>query len=159
MIGAAAHDHQPRPPYAREAQTLSISVVPPVLHWQWLLHRTNWQPSACMYVYSLCSLALSPNTLLWWAISVSVTTITHRGGYSRTEQVGGLDLSRSGAVRRCPQIYSLSSTRVYMSLSSNESASDISIQSVTPVSRTVDSRYPKNSIIIIVLSNHQQDEL
>jgi len=43
-------------------------------------------------------------------------------------------------------------------LSSNESASDIS-HPFTPVSCTVDSRYPKNSMIVIFLSNHQRDEL
>jgi len=142
MIGTAAHDHQPRPPYARETQTLSISVVPSVPHWQWLLHRINRQPSACMYVCELLVLSLSVTTRYYGGekISVSVTTMAYRGGYSRTEQVGGLNLRTSGAVRRYPQIYSLEHQSMSLFLFQPESAGDISRPFA---SCTVDPRYPK----------------
>jgi len=70
---------------------------------------SNQQATIRLYVCVLLVLSLSVTTRYYGGqkISVSVTTMTYRGGYSRTEQVGGLNLRTSGAARRYPQIYSL----------------------------------------------------
>ena len=149
------HDHQPRPLYAREAHTLSISVVPPVLHWQWLLHRINWQPPASMYVYSLRSLS----RLLWWAKDIGIRYHDNLSWrvqpYGTSWRLGSEQLGSSTAIRT--DILSRAPESIYISLPTRVRAIS-PIQSIPHVSCTVDSRYHKYSMIVILLSNHQRDE-
>jgi len=84
----------------------STSTMQP--HFQWLIadnHKENHQQhhhSLWESIVILVVVVVASSYCCWW------WTTIYRGGYLRTEQVGGLDLSIAGAVRRYPHTVSLS---------------------------------------------------